>query len=118
MGAFKDTITEIVISQKNYRNPDFSESILAEMLGVSIFRMSRIIKAEFGASYADIVLSNRVEDVKKMLKMKRFKTYTVEDIGVIAGFRNKQSLFEAFKKYAHTTPGKYRRATEILNNKS
>ena len=54
--TYKDLIEEILIRGKRYRDPDFSARKLAEALGVSSFQLSRIIKATYGISYADIVL--------------------------------------------------------------
>ena len=42
------------------------------------------------------------------LKDKRFAPYSIDDIGLMVGFRNRQSFFSAFKKVSGTTPEKYR----------
>lgn len=106
--TYKDLIEEILIRGKRYRDPDFSARKLAEALGVSSFQLSRIIKATYGISYADIVHSFRIQDAMRHLKDKRFTPYSIDDIGLMVGFRNRQSFFSAFKKVSGTTPEKYR----------
>ncbi len=106
---YKDRIEDIVIKQKMYRDPDFSAGKLAEMLGVPNYKLSRIMQAEFGMSYADLVLARRVEEAKRLLQDGRYSPYTVDDIGVMVGFKNRQSFFDAFKKYGGMTPETWRK---------
>ena len=106
--TYKDLIEEILIRGKRYRDPDFSARKLAEALGVSSFQLSRIIKATYGISYAVIVLYINIQDAMRHLKDKRFAPYSIDDIGLMVGFRNRQSFFSAFKKVSGTTPEKYR----------
>lgn len=106
--CYKENINNILIKEKRYRDPNFSASKLAEMLGVSPFKLSRIIKSEYDMSYSDIVCTYRIQDAMRYLMDKRFVPYSIDDIGMIVGFRNRQSFFTAFKKMSGTTPDKYR----------
>lgn len=106
--TYKERIIEILIKKKMYRNPDFSAGKLAEMLGVPNYKLSRALQAEMGASYSDLVLERRVEEAKKLLLNERYSAYTIDDIGVMVGFKNRQSFFDAFKKYGGMTPEKWR----------
>ena len=108
MESHKEQIDHLLIAEKNYENPEFSAQQLAEKLGVSAFQLSRILKAEYGMSYADIVHTHRIHHAMRYLKDRRFAPYSVDDIGTMVGFRNRQSFFNAFKKVAGTTPDKYR----------
>lgn len=107
---YKNRIVDIVIKQRMYRDPDFSAGKLAETLGVPNYKLSRIMQAEFGMSYADLVLARRVEEAKRLLQDERYSPYTVDDIGVMVGFKNRQSFFDAFKKYGGMTPEKWRKS--------
>ena len=111
--SYKETIEDVLIKRKLYRNPDFSAGKLAEMLGVPNYKVSRILQSEFGASYADLVLSRRVEDAKRALVDGRYSPYTVDDIGVMVGFKNRQSFYDAFRKYAGTTPDAFRKGNSL-----
>lgn len=110
---WKNKIDEIIIKQKKYRNPDFSAKELAEMLGISIFQLSRIIKKEYGAAYSDIVLPLRIKEAQKHLMNPKKADMHMEEIGLMVGFCNKWSFFQAFRKYTGTTPVEWRK--EELN---
>ncbi len=107
---YKTRIDTTLIKGKKYRDPDFSAQTLAEMLEVSASKLSRIIKDGYGMTYTDIVHSCRVQDAKRYLKDARMLPYSVDDIGVLVGFKNRQSFFNAFRKATGTTPERFRRA--------
>lgn len=104
----KGQIDEILIRRKKYRDPKFSAAELAEMLGVSVWKLSRIVRQEYGMRYAEVVHECRIKDAMQYLRNKKFEAYSVDDIGAMVGFGNRQSFFGAFKKIVGTTPEKYR----------
>lgn len=106
--TYKESIDAILIKGKGYLVPDFSAQQLAEQLGISIFSLSRMLKAIYGKSYSDIVHAHRIQDATRHLKDKRFAPYSVDDIGMMVGFKNRQSFFTAFKKLTGMTPDKFR----------
>ena len=106
--TYKESIDAILIKGKGYLVPDFSAQQLAEQLGISIFSLSRLLKAIYGKSYSDIVHARRIQDATRHLKDKRFAPYSVDDIGMMVGFKNRQSFFTAFKKLIGMTPDKFR----------
>ena len=106
--SYKESIDAILIKGKGYLEPDFSAQQLAEQLGISAFTLSRLLKTIYGMSYSDIVHAHRIQDATKHLKDKRFAPYSIDDIGMIVGFKNRQSFFTAFKKATGTTPEKFR----------
>lgn len=101
-------ISRVLYKQRKYRDLDYSAAQLASELGLSVSALSRILSRVFDRSYADLVNSKRVEDAMKYLCDVRKSGYTVDDIGVLVGFRNRQSFFSAFKKYTGTTPQRLR----------
>lgn len=112
MIALKGQIDEILIRGKKYRDPRFSAGDLAEMLGVSRWHLSRIVRMEYGMGYVEVVHGYRVKDAMRHLRDKRFEVYSVDDIGEMVGFGNRQSFFSAFKKIVGMTPEKYRMMTQ------
>ena len=106
--TYKESIDAILIKGKGYLVPDFSAQQLAERLGISAFTLSRLLKAIYGKSYSDIVHAHRIQDATRHLKDKRFAPYSVDDIGMMVGFKNRQSFFTAFKKLTGMTPDKFR----------
>lgn len=105
----KKDIETLLIKSHKYRDPDYSATRLAEDLGVENYKLSRILKAEYGSSYSDIVLSLRVADAKRHLVNPNKADMTVDEIGVLVGFKNRVSFFLAFRKFTGETPEEYRK---------
>lgn len=110
--SYKENIDAILIKGKGYLFPDFSAQQLAERLGISPFTLSRVMRAEYGMSYTDVVHARRIQDAMRYLKDKRFAPYSIDDIGEMVGFKNRQSFFSAFKKLTGTTPERFRQAPQ------
>ncbi|MBR6036508.1 MAG: helix-turn-helix transcriptional regulator [Bacteroidaceae bacterium] len=106
--AYKESIETILIKEKGYLIPDFSAQQLAERVGISAYALSRLLKATYSMSYTDIVHTYRIQDALRYLKDRRFAPYSIDDIGEMVGFKNRQSFFSAFKKATGTTPEKFR----------
>jgi AraC-like DNA-binding protein len=91
-----------------YRDIDFSATVMADELGISPYVLSRLLRKVMGASYADLVNGLRIADARKMLADARYDEYTVDEIGLLVGFRNRQSFFASFRKLAGATPQCFR----------
>ena len=104
----KNAINDILIKKKKYRDPDFSAQRLAEEIGTNPFQLARDLKRIYGMSYSDIVLPLRIKDAKKELVNPKRAAYSVEDIGVLVGFGNKWSFYQAFRKYTGMTPKEWK----------
>ncbi|MBQ6964399.1 MAG: AraC family transcriptional regulator [Bacteroidaceae bacterium] len=109
--GYKAKIDDFLIREKRYRDPKFSANQLAEMLGVADYKLSRIMKDAYGMSYSEVVHTYRIQEAMHHLKNRRLSPYTVDDIGEMVGFKNRQSFFDAFKRITGTTPEKYRKST-------
>lgn len=105
---YKEGIEAILIKEKGYLAHEFSAQQLAERIGISAFALSRLLKATYGMSYANLVHTYRIQDAMHHLKDKRFAPYSIDDIGAMVGFKNRQSFFTAFKKVTGITPEKFR----------
>lgn len=105
----KNAIDSILIKKRKYRDPDFSARKLAEELGTNQFQLSRDLKRIYGMAYSDIILPLRIKEAKKQLINPKRASYSVEDIGVLVGFNNKWSFFQAFRKYTDTTPNEWKK---------
>lgn len=108
MTVWRKLITDVMFKRRRYRDIDYSASLLAQELGLSPSALSRLLRSVMGCSYADLVNVRRVGDARKMLADAKYQRYTVDEIGLMTGFRNRQSFFTAFVKHAGTTPQRYR----------
>lgn len=110
----KKLIDKLLLQEKRYCAPDFSAEKMAKMLGVSACKLSRILKSEYGMSYTNIVHTHRIQDAMHHLQDKRLAPCSIDDIGFMVGFRNRQSFFNAFRKVTGTTPEQYRQTCQQL----
>ena len=68
------------------------------------------IKKRTGDSFNELLNINRVNYFKELIKSKKHEFFTIEALSEIAGFNNRQSMYNAFKKHQGCTP------TEYINN--
>ena len=105
----KKEIENIVIKGKKYRAPEFSAHQLADELGMSASQLSREMKIIYGKSYSDIILSLRIKEAQRHILNPKKQSYTMEEIGIMVGFMNKWSFYQAFRKYTGTTPNEWKK---------
>lgn len=108
-----DQILKIVIVDKKYKDPEYSANQLAKDLNTNPRYLSAIINSRFGDNYACLVNEFRIRDAQYMLTDKRFRDLTMEEIGDMVGFANRQSFYAAFFKYRGMSPRKYRQVHKI-----
>lgn len=107
-GNYKNSIYSLLIKGKGYRDPNFSAKILAERLGISSYTLSRLLRTHYEMTYSELVHAYRIRDAIAHLEDRRLAPYSIDDIGRMVGFKNRQSFFASFKKATGTTPEKYR----------
>lgn len=104
----KERILYLLIQQKKFRDSDYSQAKLAADVGTSTYTLSKVLRKIFGMTYTDIVHKYRIREAMRQLKNPRKQDYTVDEIGMLVGFGNRQSFFSAFKKVTGTTPERFR----------
>ena len=90
---------------QHYCDVDFSQSNMAEELGVSQNYLSSQFKAYFGVTMISYVNSLRAEKAASLLKSTEIP---VQEIATACGFSNGDSLTRVFKKQYGVTPSDYR----------
>lgn len=105
-----DGILMIVVAQKKYCDPEYSAKQLAMDLNTNPRYLSAVINSRFGMNYSCLVNEFRVRDAAHMLTDKRYKDLTMEEIGLKAGFSNRQSFYAAFYKQKGEAPCQYRKS--------
>ena len=104
-----DGILTIVVAQKKYRDPDYSAKQLAEDLNTNPRYLSAVINSRFGMNYSSLVNEFRVRDAVHYLTDKRYLDKTMEEIGTMSGFSNRQSFYAAFFKEKGEAPHQYKK---------
>ena len=100
-------LNHLMDEKKIYLNNEIRLHDIAQMTGVSSHHISQIINEQFGSSFFDFINKRRVEEAKKLI-MDNPK-YTLLQIAFDAGFNNKTSFVNAFKKFENKTPSAFRK---------
>lgn len=92
-----------------YKNPLLSRSDLAAQLDISEGYLSQIINQEINKSVIQFVNEYRIKAAQHLLHDPMFNKYSVEAIGLEAGFKSKSAFYNAFKTSLDISPGAYRK---------
>ncbi|WP_020571116.1 AraC family transcriptional regulator [Neolewinella persica] len=103
-------LARMMREEEVYRNPDLGRNLIATRLGISEGYLSQIINGKVGESFADYVNGFRIDAAREMLTDPTFDPYSLEAIGLEAGFRSRSVFYSTFKKATGQTPGDYRKA--------
>ena len=83
-------------------------SDLSVRLGITNHQLSEVLNQHVRISFYDLVNSYRVEEAKELIK--KNPQYTLLQIAFDAGFNNKTSFVNAFKRFEGITPSQYYKA--------
>lgn len=109
------TFEHLIINQKRFLDSDLTLDIIAEELSLSKSYLSRIINAELGTGFVEYVNTLRVEEAKSYLLNPDFSNYTLESIGIEAGFNSKSAFYSSFKKITGLTPSEFKKEPTNLS---
>ncbi|MFP2994785.1 AraC family transcriptional regulator [Spongiivirga sp. MCCC 1A20706] len=95
-----------------YKNPLLSRSELATRLGTSEVYLSQILNQEMNKSLSQFVNEYRIDAAKNLLHNPVFNKYSVESIGLEAGFKSKSAFYSTFRTHMGISPGAYRKGKQ------
>lgn len=107
--VLRDQIERFV--EEHFANEGFSQTMMAEALGLSAPHLSRVFREWFGESMVDYVCRRRVERAKEI-----FATDSSQSVSLVAaqvGCYSDRALIRIFKKYVGVTPGRFRNALAV-----
>jgi AraC-like DNA-binding protein len=91
-----------------FARPDLTLATLASVVGCTPHQLSEALNRFGGTSFRDLVQRRRVDDVKAQLDEPDSERFTIEGVGVAAGFRSRSAFYEAFRRLEGMTPAEYR----------
>lgn len=112
-------ITELYMLMEEkeiFKNPFLSRSDLAIRLGTNESYLSQIINQEINKSVVQFVNEYRVKAAKNILHDPIFDKYSIEAIGMEAGFKSKSAFYKAFNSSLGISPGAYRKLKKRPNS--
>lgn len=102
-------IEKAFATDKPYLDDSLTVDMLSESINLPSHLISRAINTYAEKHFFDYVNSYRIEEAKRLLLDEEAqKTYTIEGIAGLCGFKNKTSFNKAFKKFTGQTPSAYR----------
>ncbi|MCE4121942.1 helix-turn-helix domain-containing protein [Prevotella copri] len=104
----RDEIIRVLVTERKYKDPDYSSKKLAEDLNTNSRYISAVCATRFHKNYAELVNDYRVNDAMSLLTDKRYARMSVEGISEMAGFNTRQSFYANFFKRIGVTPRQYR----------
>ena len=109
-----DKILNLVVAEKKYRDPEFSAKELAKELNTNTRYISAVINSRFKMNFSCLLNEYRIKEAQHKLTDKRFQGLTIEEIGKMVGFANRQSFYASFYRVVGETPNNYRRKHTII----
>lgn len=99
----------VMDEEELYKNPLLSRLDLANRLEIGEGALSKIINQEIDKSVIQFVNEYRIETAKNLLHNPIFNKYSVEAIGMEAGFKSKSAFYKTFNTSIGMSPGAYRK---------
>ena len=103
--AYKDSISNYMVSQKPYLNNELKLNDLGEALDIQPHHLSQVLNDQFNLNFFDFVNKYRIEEAKVRFKQKDGET--ILQIAYDVGFNNKASFNNYFKKITKQTPSQF-----------
>ncbi len=113
---FDDRIQQLrhlMEEDKLFRDPNLTRDAVAEKMNMSNSYLSQVIKETQGISFVDFINLHRVDAAKEMLSDAQFNKFTLQAIGIEAGFKSRSAFYSTFQKFTGKTPGEYKSVTKM-----
>jgi AraC-like DNA-binding protein len=103
----KDKLTVLMESDKLYLDSSLTLDGLSEHLNLSRHHTSQLINEHFQVNFFEFVNNYRVAEAIRLLQDKK-NTLNINEIIYAAGFNNRTSFYNAFRKKTGISPKSYR----------
>ena len=98
---------DVYVKEQHFLNPQTNLKEVAGRLGVPSYVLSIFIHQAYQMHFNDVINSHRVNYICEGLTNEQWDALTLEAVGEIAGFNNRITFLNAFKKFAGVTPSQY-----------
>jgi AraC-like DNA-binding protein len=105
--VFLNSIEEIFRERKPFRQPGYSIHDLSVDTGIPVYQLSLLINRVLGTNFNNWVNQYRVDYFLSLIQREDFDNLTQEAVAREAGFTNKVTFYNAFKRVKGVTPGSY-----------
>ncbi len=94
-------------NDKPFKNPKVKIKDIADSMGISSHMLSQLLNDNLGKSFRSYINEYRIIEAKQLLTTN--DNFTLEAIGLDAGFSSKSSFYATFKKVTEVTPAQFKR---------
>jgi AraC-like DNA-binding protein len=101
-------IEQALARDRLFARPDLTLAQLAAAAGCAPHHVSEVLNRYARLSFHDLINRRRVDDVKAQLLDPAGDRFTIEGIGVSAGFGSRSALYAAFRRFEGMTPTAFR----------
>ena len=101
-------IERLMIDDMYYLNHDLTIEAFSKEIGMSPRKVSKCINQNLGVNFNEWVNDFRVKRAQELLKEDTGNKYSIEGIGLEAGFKSRSALYSAFKNKLGRSPGEFR----------
>ncbi len=105
---FASELERVLKEEKLYLKKGLKLKEVADILAISPHQLSEVINEHMQTTFFDLINRYRVEEAKQMIQVN--SQFTLLHIGLSAGFNNKTSFVNSFKRFEGTTPSEYSRS--------
>ncbi len=116
--ALWSRICEVMETDRLYADPALSLARLVAVVGATPHQVSETLNRHGGTTFHDLVNRRRVADAKAQLSDLASDRFTIEGIGLAAGFRSRSAFYAAFRRYEGMTPTAFKEQARRRNHRS
>tara|TARA_R110000868_G_scaffold304437_2_gene564971 strand:+ start:42 stop:1136 length:1095 start_codon:yes stop_codon:yes gene_type:complete len=104
----KNKVTDALVNEKLYLNPDLSLNDLSEKVAISSRNLSYVINSQFKMNFADLINTYRIKAAVKIFEESKDPKQTILEVIYEVGFNSKSSFYNSFKKVVGKTPKEFK----------
>jgi AraC-like DNA-binding protein len=101
-------INKLLKEDKYFLNSNVSLTNLSKLLNEKHHNVSQVINEKLNMTFYELIANYRIEEAKKILKTKKGKQITIEQISEMVGYNSKSTFNTTFKKITGSTPSSFR----------
>ena len=106
--AVLDEIQKALVARRVFTKPDLTLRELASAIGATTHQVSEALNRHAHTTFNELVNGHRVAEVKSQLLDSNSDRFTIEGIGLAAGFGSRSALYAAFRRMEGMTPAEFR----------
>ena len=90
-----------------YLNPEGNLEDFALKMNLPKAAVSDYVSQQKNVAFNDLLNQNRISYLKDLLELRKYNEFTIEALSEMAGFNNRRTMYNSFKRYIGVTPTEY-----------